>query len=271
MKPKSSFQMLSVMRGSLREDEFASYQVDDESKVIREAFRAKRFTAKGIGLDYRVTSHWDEQGILPEGSRETEGQWRKFTLIEVAWIRVAQHLREFGISLPVILEIKKCVLERDEDEQAYPFFEFFFLKAVTNDADHFVVYMPDGHADLVSGRELEILKMTSSPQDMLLISLKSIAKEMGITVADITPAITLSDAEMSLILHARGSNTREINVEMRNGRISEVENTRTYPDDTFLKFLTDEITLTKGYGEVTKKFSEGRGQSRTVKRKEKFK
>jgi DNA-binding transcriptional MerR regulator len=271
MGSQTPFQKLSVIRGSLREDEFASYQVDDESKAIRDGFRAKGYTAKEIGLDYRVANHWDEQGILPEGSREFEGQWRKFTLIEAVWIHVALRLRKFGVPLPAIAEIKQCVMEWDKGAEGYPFFEFFFLKAITNDSDHYVAYTLDGHAGLASGRELEILKQISEPQDMLLISLKSVAKALGIDVANITPALTVNAAEISMLHHARGSNTKEVRVSKRGGKIDEVENTRTYPNDSLLRLMTGEMRLKGGYGEITRKFAEGEEQSITVKQTERFK
>jgi len=216
-----------------------------------------------------VANHWDEQGILPKGSREEEGQWRKFTLVEVAWIRVALHLREFGISLPVIAEIKKCVMEWDEKAGGYPFFEFFFLKAIENDVDHYVAYTSDGHADLVSGRELELLKQ--DPKDMLLISLKSVATKLGFEVADITPSITVSEAELSMLSHLRGADTKEVKATKRNGRVEGIESIRTYPDDSLLKVMTGEIRQEGGHGAITRTFADGQQQSITVSQSERFK
>lgn len=271
MPKNKAFEKLFVIRGDSFHEDYSSYLVGKEKEGVRKAFRERKWTAGQLQPQYRVINHWDELGLLPEASRAEEGQWRKFTYIETVWIRVIARLRDMGLPLLTIAEIKKCVMEWDSKLEAYPLFEYFFLKAIINDADHYIAYFPDGRAGLISARELELMKVLTPPQDVLLISLKSVAISMGHDVSPQTPAVIPTEGETEVLLQARTGLTREIKASLRAGRVEEVEHTKVYPDETHLREITQGMRGNDSYGEITRVLEGGTPQGLKVTKKKRFK
>lgn len=269
MAPKPPLKKLSVIRGNWFERDFADYMGGDEQQKLREAFRERKYTVEPVGLSYRLINYWDEQGVLPDAAR-IAGEWRKFTYIEAVWLRVAIRLRGFGLPLPKIAEIKNCVMEWNEKVGTYSLFEYYFYKAIVNDADHLVAYLPEVGAGLVSTREMELLKMFTGGQDMLLISLKAVAQSMGLSVASQSPLFSLSEGEEDIISNVRTARTKAVRARVSRGRVVETEDEKTYEDDSLLKEIFESMGNEEAFGEVTTKLEAGSKQSVTVKRRKRF-
>lgn len=270
MEERKTLKKLFVIRGSGFDLDFADYSTNSDLKELRKAFRERKYTVSQVGLPYRIINNWEEQGVLPNTFREDASEWRKFTYIEAVWLTVVLRLRKFGLPLSKISQIKDCVMEWDEKTEAYPLFEYYFYKAIVNDADHLVIYLPEMGADLVSTGQLEILRSLGKEQDILLISLKSVARSMRHDVADAKPLLTLSDGEQEFVVNARVAHTKEIRAKVSRGRVVETEDEKTYEDDSLLKGIFESMRNEGAFGEVTTKLEEGKKQSVTVKTRKRF-
>ncbi|MFZ7144337.1 MAG: MerR family transcriptional regulator [Bacteroidota bacterium] len=70
----------------------------------------ERFLIKDLDIPYRQINHWDEKGIISFSRKITEG-WRKFSFVELVWIKMVDEFRQFGIPLDIIAKVKKDIFE----------------------------------------------------------------------------------------------------------------------------------------------------------------
>jgi DNA-binding transcriptional MerR regulator len=269
----TSKRLFAITRGDSFDVDLYDYvTAKGEVEAIRKGFRERRYTPQQLeGPQYRVINYWDEQGILPKSSRDGEDQWRKFTYIEAVWIRVIMRLREFGLPISKILKIKENILEWNEKEGTYLFLEYYFYKAIVNDVDQYVVCLSDGTAILASARELETMKVMTKEQDLLLISLKSLARSMGISTAKSTAPSYLSEGEGDVVSHSRTTRTGEIKAVIKKGKIIGTEATSVEETAERLRKIANEIGANKEFGEIVTKYRDGKKQSFEVKRNKRFK
>jgi DNA-binding transcriptional MerR regulator len=71
-------------------------------------FNEKSFRIAGEFVSYRVINHWEEMGLLPN-TREEKGKWRQYSLMDVIWIHIIKELRNWGVSLEQILNVRKTL------------------------------------------------------------------------------------------------------------------------------------------------------------------
>lgn len=274
MATHKPLEKLPVYRGDDIEVDVYDYlnSEDKELKALRERFRERKYTIAQVGLSYRLMNYWDEQGILPGPPRESAGGWRKFTFIELVWLRVALRLRDFGVSMQSIAEVKACIMEWNKKTEVYSLFEYYFYKALVNDSDRLVVYLPHMAAGLASTPELEETKrMFTGEQDMLLISLKSVARSMGLDPAPSKPLIYVSEAETHVLSAVRHGATTEIRIDVEGGQVKGFENSISLTDTSRIRQVIDSIEQGGKFGSLTTHYENGKGQALTVVDRKKFK
>ena len=81
-------------------------------QLLLPILKEERYTAKDIGLSSRNVSHWRGKGLLFKSNDEKIAKTTfKFPLSEAIWIRVMQYLRNFGLSISDLLEVKTQIFE----------------------------------------------------------------------------------------------------------------------------------------------------------------
>lgn len=235
-----------------------------------------KFTVGDTHLSYRVISHWGKHGLLPEGVGKDKG-WHKFNLVEMVWLKVASRLRAFGFSLDKIAEIKKQIMWFDKKNKyrSYPFLELYVARAWLRGEDPYVIVLADGMADVGSFLEIERAKKKLSPnqKDMLLISLRSILEEMGLTLVrqkTILTPMSLDDLLNLEALDAVVKNKESTTLKFKKGRLEEVENTDTIAENPDLIGITRLFKKDSVFGEITAKFADGKRQSVIIKRRQRL-
>jgi DNA-binding transcriptional MerR regulator len=96
---------------------------------------------------------------LPEGIKDDGTGWRKFTFIEVVWVKILERLREFGFSIEKIAKARDTAMEWDANTDTYPIFEYYVLKAWASKADPYVTFLIDGTAEVLTSIEIEKHKL----------------------------------------------------------------------------------------------------------------
>jgi DNA-binding transcriptional MerR regulator len=71
------------------------------------------FTISDVDIEHRTILHWEEQGLIDKQSGE---RWRKYSFVDYVWLRLVKDLRSFGISIPVIQNIKKELHQVDTSQ-----------------------------------------------------------------------------------------------------------------------------------------------------------
>jgi len=252
---------------------YGTYIVDyvsSESFVdVRAMFNKEQFTVADTGIPHRIVNHWDEKGLLANSVRDSEKNWRKFSVVEVAWIRIVKHLRDFGVPLAKIARAKNEIMRRDGDY--YRKFEFYLFIALFTNADPCVVVLADGTGGLSSPAEIELFRASQEHADMLLIPLRRVLKEVGVTVPEITVASFVDEKAQALTRSLYEQDNKEVRVKLQNNKIKEIETTKVEPQNPQLHRITQQIKTSRIFGEVTTHFECGVPQSVEIKERRRFK
>ena len=80
------------------------------------------FTPKDLDVTYTNITYWDKQGIL-SSQREGDAQWRNFSFIDYAWLKVIGELRDMGMPTKLIKEAKESLFEPVDVKPLYKEFK----------------------------------------------------------------------------------------------------------------------------------------------------
>lgn len=97
------------------------------------------------GISLRNLHHWVSTLAINE-NREASG-WRKFTFSEFVWLKMIEQLREAGLSIPVIVDLKKDL------------FEPFTLEFVSSKEAQYLI----NKSDLAKEEKEKLLHLFSTP------------------------------------------------------------------------------------------------------------
>jgi|WetSurMetagenome_2_1015567.scaffolds.fasta_scaffold261676_2 DNA-binding transcriptional MerR regulator len=76
----------------------------DESRSS-ELIRLKQFPVSATRETYRTINFWESMGVL-DNNRSEATSWRKFDLLEIAWIMVISELKMFGYPIKSVVDLK---------------------------------------------------------------------------------------------------------------------------------------------------------------------
>jgi hypothetical protein len=261
---------LVVPRGDGFDVSFAEYHTSEKLADFRLVLNDRHYNVGETDVAYRVVNHWDQSDLMPDGV--VAGGWRKFNYVEMTWLRIVQHLRDFGMPLKTILKAKQGVIEWHKDTDSYPYFEYYVAAGLISDLDTYVAVTKDGRAGLVSTDEIPLLRLTNEGAlDLVLISIKGIIKAFGVkNIPDPKLTLTLGKKEAEIFSILAGEN-KEVKVGMKNKAINDVETVQILGVKDSLNEIDKKFKLGKLFGEVTIKYENGVQQSREVRARRRFK
>jgi DNA-binding transcriptional MerR regulator len=79
-------------------------ELEGSSPSYLEEFDEKKYKPSDLGISARAMNSWKEKGLLVGSNQKG---WHKFNLSECIWLKIIQKLREFNISIDVIILIKE--------------------------------------------------------------------------------------------------------------------------------------------------------------------
>ncbi len=272
-KQKEKPIFLTDGRGEAFIADFSQYRLDtkDEFKKTKDILNKRQYTVGKTNVSYRNINHWGASGLLPEGIKDDGTGWRKFTFIEVVWVKILERLREFGFSIEKIAKARDTAMEWDVNTDTYPIFEYYVLKAWASKADPYVTFLIDGTAEVLTSVEIEKHKLLSGSSDLLLISLKSVLKEMGRNPLKPHMLFELSSKEVELLEEIRLNGNKEVKAKIKNGQLDEIEMTKMYPEAPPLEDINRDLKKDGAFAEVVTKYEGGKKQSAEVKTKKRWK
>lgn len=243
------------------------YDKNETLTVIRQAMRERRHAVGKTAVAYRVINHWEEKGLLPK--READEGWRKFSFVEIVWLKAVSRLRKQGIPIENIARAKKGVMQWDKEERTYPILEYYIAKALKSPIDPYVFVLPDGRATTFSSREIEDYKGLHGSNDAILISIKSILKELGANVTKPETLRGVAYAEGQLLNEIRGGDTAELRAKIKDRKLRKMENrteVKKFPETLPLGDILGEVKKNTDdfFGVLEIKFQNGKQQSASI-------
>jgi hypothetical protein len=252
---------------------FTDWQLNQNYMPLREKLRERKYTVKDTGIPSRVINHWELSKLMPEGvkteNREKDASWRTFSLVEIAWLKIVSRLRGFGFSLKKIAAVKEQIIHWNKTGY-YPLFEYYLAQSLFSPKDTYLRIFTDGAATLVSAEEIEMDRILKGSQDMLLISAKSILSGLRLDFPEIKNRLELSDEEFEMLDEIRYSGSSEIKAGIRDGKITEMEATKTSAGSLLDKDIRAEAEREGMYGRVITQFEKGKQRSVQIVKRKRF-
>jgi len=269
MDKKQQFKLPAFFPTDAVSADFIDYLTNDKHADLHSLIRSKRYTVKNTDVSYRVINHWEEKGLLPKNSVDSGEGWRKFSFVEILWLQVVKHLREFGLSLDLIKQVRENVMVWDKKENTYPHFEYFIIKAKTSKMDSYVAVLPNGDSSLVFSRDIEYSKGILNSRSFVLISLKAILRSINLTSPEPELLYSLASEEMTLVDIVRNSDVDRVSIKLKNGKMKSIDTSKIISGSN-IGDIKKEIEELGDFAEVITKFESGKEQSAEVIKKKKF-
>lgn len=250
--------------------EYAEYYSNKNTQRIRDFMTDRRYSVADTNATYRTINHWDESGLIPEGAKQDGSSWRKFTIVELAWLEAVSRMREFGLSIETIKKVKDNVINWDRKDKRYRQFEFFLFYSLCSDHDPYIVVFRDGQGFLNTIEGVENAKMLNGNQDILCISLKSLLEHFGFKVTTPKTMLGLTEAEVQVLIALRITKDDEILIKARDGSVKRIDRTKIYSSVDNLSIIEKGIRDAGEYAEVVSAYQKGRREGVRVTKKKKF-
>lgn len=105
----------------------------NENHPIKEFLNEQRYTIGDEAISSRVLKHWHDIKIVEDNRPKGKG-WRKFSLSEVVWISIVSQLRNFGLDLNKIKQVKKYLdtFNSIENQSKCPLLDFYISHCITS-------------------------------------------------------------------------------------------------------------------------------------------
>ncbi len=103
-------------------DPFFGAKTFEKSIELAMSMNKEIFNPKDVGVTYTNINYWDKKGIL-SSQRKNEPQWRNFSFIDYAWIRVISEMRDLGVPIELIKESKDFLFELIDSKPLYKEFK----------------------------------------------------------------------------------------------------------------------------------------------------
>lgn len=86
-------------------DELFDSKSIDKAAEFYEVMNQPKFLVKDTGISYRNINHWDSMGLIRCSRREDGAGDRKFSFMDLFWVKIVEELRAFGVPVPFIKSI----------------------------------------------------------------------------------------------------------------------------------------------------------------------
>lgn len=103
--------MLHVTEGAV-----LNFHKADEQYKLRDFLEARRYRVSDSPLTYRQINNLAAVGVL-SAAQEKEGEWRKFSFVEIVFLEVVYELRRFGFKTEQLAGLRKVFFKPAERKQ----------------------------------------------------------------------------------------------------------------------------------------------------------
>ncbi len=210
-----------IIRGDDFDESYIEYLYSDIGKKISKWLNQKTNKISDTGASYRTINHWCELGLVDDERKGSEQGWRVFSRLDLAWLRVIEQMRIFGLSLTMISDVHRSLFS---SESRRNLFQFYLTKGCSQSS--YLLIFEDGNAELASQAELERSQGYGLIYNHLSIDLRPIwARVTGISISveDNTESVRLSHEEIGLLLLVREGRYESVTVHFKNGKAEMLE------------------------------------------------
>ena len=231
-KSSSEFFINLFSRGQRFKNRLDMYASAEVCKEISACFNYKEQHVKNLPMTYRTINHWESQGLL-SNQREQEKKWRQFSIMDQAWLYTIETLRDFGLPLDRIKNIKSLFFNAYEK---YPFslMEYYLSCAYILLEHVFLIVFSNGFAIPLTYTEYKDALKNNWIGTHLQVNINEIVQKI-FPDQDFSPKYKnealITPKEFELLYIMRTGNFEEINVKFKNGSLYLVEGTESLENE----------------------------------------
>lgn len=225
-KSSSEFFINLFCRGKRFENRLEMYASTNVCKEISKCFNHKELHVKNLPMTYRTINHWESQGLI-NSEREQGKQWRQFSIMDQAWLYTIEILRDFGLPLDRIKNIKNVFFTPHEQ---YPFslMEYYLSCAYILLEHVFLIVFSDGFAIPLTYAEYKDALKNNWISTHLQINMNEVIQKI-FPDQDFAPKYKnealIEPQEFEVFYMIRTGNFEEIKVKFKNGSMHLLEGT----------------------------------------------
>ncbi|HOX86596.1 MAG TPA: MerR family transcriptional regulator [bacterium] len=208
---------------------YADHFTSDVGKRFSQMLNEKDNRLNIDDVTSRVLNNWEKNGLLEAERPEGKG-WRKFSIMDLIWLRLVVELRKFGLPIEKIQKArKKLTGGKGFDGSEYPLLEFYVARAFTSRVPCFLLVFEDGRAEPLSDVQLNLGTQLRLFGNCIRISLNYILQEIYADL-DLKPQfehnLYLNPSEFELMSMIRMQNFESIKIKLNDGQIEMLEASR---------------------------------------------
>ena len=194
--------------------------------------REPHYHANKTGLNSRVINYWFKQGLLKETRNESQ-TWRRFCLMDIVFIDIAQKLRQFGLCAKQIIQARDSLflpcIKSGDNYMTWLEFAFFNTVALLGDGNQYLLVMPNGYACVFNQRDFTYnYKKGNIPPAYIYINLNELFNGLfkGVDIHKQIEPEFINDSERELVAMTRNKSPNRTNMNVKfdkDGTMSVIE------------------------------------------------
>ena len=121
---------------------------------------------------YRVIGSWVEYGLLDDS--KDGSKWKKFSLLDLLWIKIIDRLRDFGYPIRSIEKVKRSLFYAPNNRLLYKL-DFALWQVATFKKDISLIVLANGDTFIGDSAEVDSVRGDENIKDYIQIDFSSIA------------------------------------------------------------------------------------------------
>tara|TARA_B100001059_G_C17607376_1_gene462712 strand:- start:3 stop:797 length:795 start_codon:yes stop_codon:yes gene_type:complete len=153
--------------------------LNSDLNIVKE-FNEQKFTINEENISSRVLNHWYEKGIITD-DRENKKSWKKFSVSELVWIRIVLKLRNFGLDLKRINQVKEQIhfFSNPKNVSKCPLLDFYMLVAMSSTIPIKLIVFESEQAEIVRQHDIDMAnQLQLISEDFISIDLNKLLDKM---------------------------------------------------------------------------------------------
>ncbi len=164
-------------------------------------------------INSRLLNHWEKEGVINDTRINGRG-WRKYSPVEIMWLKVVERLRDFNYPLENIKDVKNKLL---------PQLESLANDFLANKVDKRLIITSNNSVGVINPGESKI--PITSKNDYLNLNLTDILQEVfpnAVDKVEFELNWKLTDREMKLLNMLRSGVFKTFEIETKDGVIKRI-------------------------------------------------
>ncbi|MFS8159841.1 MAG: MerR family transcriptional regulator [Candidatus Roizmanbacteria bacterium] len=202
---------------------FVHANLSSKTSTFISSAREKLYSVGMTDQTYRVIGSWVEYGLLDDS--QDGSKWKKFSLLDLLWIKIIDRLRDFGYPIRSIEKVMRSLFYAPNNRLLYKL-DFALWQVSTFKKDIALIVSVDGETFLGETAEIDSLRDEDGIKDYIQIDFSAIVKELTTKPLDNQINKSLSELpinEIELLDIINSNKYSHIEITLRSGRIEVIK------------------------------------------------